>query len=87
MFYLKKTNKDIINLEKETDIVLIFIEVDSKGSVCREIGFNDRGEIIHKCPSKGYVDGTYGIFDLAKFDVPNLKNDLTKEEFEELWNK
>ena len=86
-FYRKYTNKDIDGLEKDTSIFTIFVEVASDGRVLREVGLDNDGKIVHKCPSKQYKYGTYGVFDLARIDVSNQVNDLSKEEFESLWKK
>ena len=47
----------------------IFLEIDDKGSVKREIGFNFDNQIIHVYPSKEYLYGKYGVFDLSIFDI------------------
>ena len=79
MYYLK-----IID---DPDFSEIYLEVNDNGDVKREIGFNSSGKTIHKCPSDDFKDGTYGAFDLSRFDTSNLKNDISKEDFERLWNK
>ena len=64
----------------------IFVEIDDKGAVKREIGFDFDNQIIHAYPSKKYLYGGYGIFDLAIFDVSFIKDSqLSKEEFERKW--
>lgn len=86
-YYRKYTEKEIDGLEKNTSIFVIFVEIASDGMVLREVGFDNKGNVVHKCPSENYKHGTYGLFDLARVDVESRKNDLTKTEFEELWNK
>ena len=48
----------------------MFVEIDDKGRVKREIGFDSNNQIIHAYPSypfKKYPYGAYGFFDLNIF--------------------
>jgi len=56
--------------------------VDSEGRVVREIGLNERQKLVHKSPTQS---NPYGLFDNQVIETTNLRNDLTKEEFESLW--
>lgn len=86
-YFLKWTQDDIVNLKKDTGIATIFVEVNSKGEVIREVGLDETGMIVHKCPSENYKYGTYGIFDLVKLKKTQLRNDLAEAQFEELWKR
>ena len=71
------------NLEK------VFIELDDKGLVKREIGFDSDNHIIHACPSDNKLYGKYrryGIFDLVMFDMSVIRDEISKEMFEKNWN-
>jgi hypothetical protein len=81
MYYVKRNYKDGSNLKE------IYVEVNAEGRVTREIEFDVSGKVIHKCPAKGFKNGTYGLFDNVPFDTKNLKNDLTKDAFEKFWDK
>lgn len=84
MYYFKWTEKEITGLN-EDNVETLYTEVNNKGDVLREIGVDEMGVVVHKCPSEGYKNGIYGIFDLAKVDFANMKEDASKEEFNALW--
>lgn len=84
-FYKKWTKNEIDYLEKKTGITEIYVEFNEAGEVLREVGLDNQGKIIHKCPSSGYKYGTYGIFDLVKLEPKILNDNLNKETFERLW--
>jgi hypothetical protein len=44
--YLKWTRDDG---ETDPDIAEVWTEVDDEGSVTRELAFNERGEVVHRC--------------------------------------
>jgi hypothetical protein len=91
MWYCKWAGIDIGGLEKISGIASLYTEIGEDGRVRREIGFNDAGEVVHKCPSDVYRYGTYGLFDLSnveraeKADSPS--DVITEAEFEQLWRK
>jgi hypothetical protein len=62
----------------------LVIEVDDEGIAEREIGFDERGQVIHKWPGGVGIDGKYGLCDMAKFELGG-PSDLSVEEFERLW--
>lgn len=81
----------IIKLKSSHDIDLsrfgvdeVWIDLDSCGLPVREIGFFG-GDVVHKFPGNGKY-GTYGIFDLSKFEYDQLSRDETKE-FDRVWNE
>jgi Predicted dehydrogenases and related proteins len=85
MHYLIITADDVSNLNQ---FQKIFVEIDEKGVVKREIGFDFDNHIIHAYPSKKHSYGRYGIFDLSAFDVSTIRDSqLQREEFEETWEQ
>ena len=82
MYYLKWTQRDIENLSTSTGMEVLLTEVDSEGRVVREIGLNERQKLVHQSPTPS---NPYGLFDNQVIEMANLRNDLTKEEFESLW--
>ena len=91
MKYLIITDSDVMQLsEPGQDLKKMFIEVDDKGFVKREVGFDSANHIIHAYPSNNKLYGKYrkyGIFDLAIFDMSAIRDELSKEEFEEIWKQ
>ena len=87
MFYLKRNYQDSPNSVNDEEIHEIYVEVDLDGKVTREIELDSSGQVKHKCPSKDYEHGTYGFFDMVRFEMDGLENDLSREDFENLWNK
>ncbi len=83
----KWTNDEIDNLYEKFSISVLFTEVNKDGRVIREIGLDENNNIIHKCPSKNYKYGKYGLFDLVKVDLSNDENNFDNSYFEELWEK
>lgn len=82
MRYLRWTRDDG---ETGPDITEIWTEVSSDGLVTREIGFNERAEVVHRMPSQRFRQGTYGLFDLATIDLTSRHRDIAASEFEERW--
>ncbi|NOX85107.1 MAG: hypothetical protein GXO86_03935 [Chlorobi bacterium] len=69
------------------DLTILLLELDDNGRITKEIGLNNRDFIIHRFPSLEFKHGKYGIFDLNTFDLSNLKDDISKEEFYNYWNR
>ena len=84
MFYLKWTENDITNLSQNSSLKVLLTEVDSDGNVKREVGVDENENIVHKAPTE---KDNYGLFDNQPIDTASLRNDCSKEEFEELWNR
>jgi len=91
MWYCKWAGNDIKGLEKISGMVTLYTEIGEDGRVRREIGFNNEGKVVHKCPSDGYRWGTYGFFDLARVEraekTDSPSDVITEDEFEQLWLK
>jgi hypothetical protein len=85
MYYRKWTEDDIERLSEDEGIVILYTEIDLDGNVRREIGLNNEGKVIHKCPSELYRYGTYGLFDNQKVLITESRSLIKKEEFERLW--
>ena len=82
MFYIRWTEKEIVNLSKGEKWEEVLTEIDEDGNVKREIYLDKNGNVVHKAPTE---NDNYGIFDNQKVLISNLKNDLTQDEFEALW--
>ena len=65
----------------------LYLEVDDKGFIKREIGLNNSGDIVHAYPSKKFRYGKYGILDLNCFDIKSEDNKLLLDDFEKKWNQ
>jgi len=85
MYYRKWNEQSIEGLISVAGITIIYTEIDIHGNVCREIGFNAAGELIHKFPSNLYQYGLHGIFDGQKVTISDQKVMISKNEFEKLW--
>ncbi len=83
MYYVKWSEKDI-DLAS-IGIAVLLTEISANGSVSRELGLNEAGVVVHKCPSDSHSNGTYGHMDLAKIETSDLTSNFDKSEFERLW--
>ena len=87
MRYLKWTEESLKGLKPQTGITLLYIEAEDNGMIRREVGVNDAGVVIHKCPSDKFKDGTYGVIDNVLEDISEYPDSTTKQEFETQWKK
>jgi len=86
MRYLKWTNEEFFGLSNINGMVVLFTE-DFKGVVYREIGFDEQGKLVHKCPDPRFEDGEYGLFDLSVITVvEDVRMEMSAEEFMSLWD-
>lgn len=83
MIYIKWTNDDINGLEK-LGIFLLWTEVDENGFVTRELGFNNDGFVVHKCPHGSKL---FGLFDNQAVVLTRDKDCIEPEKFNEIWNR
>ena len=84
-YFIIDTNLLDLN-QFQKNLQKVFLEIDDKGTVKREIGFDFDNHIIHVYPSKKHLYGKYGVFDLCVFDASFIKSSqLSKEEFETKW--
>jgi hypothetical protein len=63
----------------------LFLEINLRGEIERELGVDANMNIIHKYPDNGYKYGKYGVFDLNLFDLAKIENDISKNMFEMYW--
>lgn len=79
MVYLKWTATELATLQMDA----LYTEVDEDGWVQRELGVNGDGSIVHHLvPS----DSRPGWFGLARLSLVMLTSNVSKAEFESLWN-
>ena len=69
---------------RDVGLSRIITEVDERGAVTRESGFDQKDNLVHRCPGEPTLSDEYGIFDLARIS-PSDRNDLDPEEFDRLW--
>ncbi len=84
MYYMKWDEQSISGLANYKGCVVLYIEVTPAGEVQREIGLNCKGEVRHRFPS---LNDERGLFDNQRIDLSSLKNDISKREFFELWER
>lgn len=82
MLYLKWTEQDIADLDKFYEIAVLYTALDMDGNVKKEIGINNKGEVVHRAPSK---TSRYGIFENQKVILSNDQKKVTKNIFDDLW--
>jgi hypothetical protein len=81
---LQWTEADIEGLGDAWGLSRILTEVDDRGLVTRELGFDAEGNLVHRCPGEP-TRAAYGVFDLAKI-APTDRSDMSADEFERLWS-
>lgn len=79
MFYLKWTQRDFESLSMDA----LYTEVDSDGWVQRELGLAPDGLVIHQIAVAGTQAGWFG---LARLSNVMLNSNVSKDEFEALWD-
>lgn len=75
----------ITGLEIGTNVNKIWVEVDDKGFVFREIGFDKENEIVHLFPGKGKY-GRYGIIEHSQI-ISDSSGDIEQKVFNKIWNE
>ncbi len=82
----------VLQFDENTDpgpdgegLAKIWVEIDEKGLISREIGFAADGTIRHKYPGDGPY-GRYGVFDLVCFE-PSTPADISPDRFERSWDQ
>jgi len=84
-YYLRLTESDETPMSDGAAEELL--EIDSRGVVQRELGFDRDGHVVHQFPSTHFPRGSYGRFDLALFETKALRNDMDPAEFETRWEE
>jgi len=83
--YIEWDIDSIQNMSSISGMIKLYTEIEDDGSVCREIGINQEGIVIHKFPSDHFKQGKYGLFDNQIVEVKETVS-LDKNNFELLWN-
>ncbi len=79
MFYLKWTRQDLESLSMDA----LYTEVDADGWVQRELGLAPDGLVVHQLAVAGTQAGWFG---LARLSRVMLTSNVSKDEFEALWD-
>jgi hypothetical protein len=79
MFYLKWTRSELATLEMRA----LYTEVDEDGWVQREVGIDGDGRVQHQLTPTSTDPGWFG---LARLSLFMLSSNVSKAEFEALWN-
>lgn len=80
---LEWTEADIEGLHDGWGLTRVVTEVDDHGSVTRELGFDNQGNLVHRFPGEP-TRAEHGVFDLAKIGSSD-RDDMDAEDFERLW--
>jgi hypothetical protein len=79
MVYLKWTTSELATLE----VRALYTEVDEDGWVQRELGVGDDGAVTHQLVPSARRPGWFG---LARLSGSMLTSNVSKAEFESLWD-
>ena len=79
MVYLKWTRRELESLSMEA----LYTEVDSDGWVQRELGLGGDGLVVHQLSVAGSQPGWFGLARLSRI---MLHSNVSKDEFEALWD-
>lgn len=80
MIYMKWTQSELATLETPA----LYTEVDEDGWVQRELAIADDGTVAEQLIPSLKKPGWFG---LARLSFPMLESNVTKAEFESLWNQ
>ena len=78
MIYVKWTRSELATLNNPA----LYTEVDEDGWVQRELVVSDDGTVAEQCVPSLHAPGWFGLTRLAG---PMLESNVTKAEFESLW--
>lgn len=76
---------DVDGLRKSWKIVRLLVDADENGIPEREIGYDKKGQLIHRWPGSQSLTER-GILDLAVFDR-SRGGEIGESEFERLWDE
>jgi hypothetical protein len=79
MIYLKWTSTELATLPMRA----LYMEVDEDGWVQRELGVDEEGLITHQLVPNDREPGWFG---LARLSLLMLSSNVSKAEFESLWD-
>lgn len=85
MRYIIVNNKYLKLSSWYENLFELWLELDNRGRVIKEIGFDMNKKIIHAYPSYKFEYGKYGIFDLNILDISVLTDDISVDKFYEVW--
>ena len=86
MKYIIINNKFIDLKQWDKDLHEVWLELNEKGEVLKEIGFNCNMQITYIYPSDKYMYGKRGIFDSTIFDMTKLTNEISSTDFYSVMN-
>ena len=78
------TEADIEGLSDAWGLTRVLTEVDDVESVTRELGFDAKGNLVHRYPGEP-TRTRHGVFDLTKIGLSG-RADIEAEEFERPWS-
>jgi hypothetical protein len=78
MFYVKWTRSELATLRNPA----LYTEVDEDGWVQRELVVTDDGSVAEQLVPSLHQPGWFG---LARLSLPMLESNVSKAEFESLW--
>jgi len=78
MIYVKWTRTELATLKSPA----LYTEVDEDGWVQRELEITDEGTVARQRIPSSKQPGWFG---LARLSLPMLQGNVTKDEFESLW--
>ena len=78
------TDADVRGLADAWGVSRILTEIDERGLVTRELGFDAAGELIHRHSGKTTLT-THGIFDAAVIGA-GRQSELRPEQLERAWS-
>lgn len=79
MIYMKWTPHELVTL----DVPVLYTEVDEDGWVQRELGLKSDGSVAHQLVPSASEPGWFG---LARLSAAMLRSNVSKAEFESLWD-
>lgn len=79
MIYMKWTPCELVTLDRPA----LYTEVDEDGWVQRELSIDSEGLVAHQLVPSSTRPGWFG---LARLSMPMLESNVSKAEFENLWN-
>jgi hypothetical protein len=86
-YYILKNKEYLDFSQMDPNICKMYIEMRDEGMVGREVGINSDDIIVHAHPSDSFKYGEYGIFDLLFLEIDNTVQEISKEQFDKIWEK
>jgi len=73
-----------VRVPYDDEIRVVYLELDAANRLIREVGLDEAGAVVHRCPDDRFVFGDYGL------DYPPSLDeaiDIPFEEFAEQWER